>query len=50
MTLIAQQQKGRGLELFCRKIGPPICWDFLADLGGGVDPAALPPSGKQRWD
>ena len=23
-------------SLFCRKIGPPICWDFFADLGGGV--------------
>ena len=23
-------------KLFCRQIGPPICWDSLADLGGGV--------------
>ena len=22
-------------SLFCRKIGPPICWDFFADFGGG---------------
>ena len=23
-------------SLFFRKIGPPICWDFFADLGGGL--------------
>ena len=50
MTLIAQQPKGRcvcGLEPRSRSVGrcfveksvrqlvPPICWDFLADWGGG---------------
>ena len=36
-----RQKLGPGTEiqgtgcLFCRKISPPICWDFFADLGGG---------------